>query len=678
MASPERLTRMKVALSDTQSKASSLLWDPSKNGVETSVLADFVRFIEARGAGPFGGFDHAAFLKLQGWAVKEPEKFWDAVWDFSGVIGDKGSKVIEKTKNVPWARFFPDSKISYAENLLHRVHKKPDDPAIIARTQNGPDRVLTWEDLCHEVSIWQQAFEKAGVVEGDRVAVYLPNIPEAIIILLAASNIGAVFASAGMEMGQSDLVNRFKQVKPKILVTTEGYVHGEKTVDRKKVIEHVRAEISSLEKIVVLTEGDHEFTAGIEPQPLEFKRRGFNHPLYILFSSGSTGKPKCFEHSTGGVMLKHISEYLLHCDIRAGDRVFYHATPSWMMWNWLAGSLSTGATILLYDGSPAYPDAYAQWEFTTSNGCTHHGSAAPVILSWEQAKIIPRERYDLSGLRMVMSTGAVLPKQGFEFIHSAVKQNVKIGSISGGTDIVGCFLGGNMFTPTYAGQINGPMLGCDVQVWDEDGKVLGAGEAGELVCANAFPSMPLRFVDDEQGERYAAEYFEYFKDLGPGKHVWRHGDSIERTAQGQFVIIGRSDATLNQNGVRIGTVAIYDQLKPFADKIKDAAAIDFTRPDNKQTITVLFLALPDGSNDVPEDLKAGIKKAVKDNITPYAIPTEIIAVPGTLKTPNGKIAEVVMKKIVSGKSIPNASLYGEELVKNFEKIGEELNKKYGG
>lgn len=666
---------MKIALSDTQSKAAALLWDPAKNGADMSRLADFARFAEARTGQSFGGFDQQAFAKIQAWAIQKPEEFWSAVWDFAGIIGDKGDVVIECTKNVPWARFFSDSKISYAENMLHRVHKKPEDPAIIARTQDGPDRVLTWSDLCHEVSVWQQALEAHGVGEGDKVAVYLPNVPEAVILLLAVSNIGATFASAGMEMGQSDLINRFTQVKPKILVTANGYTHGTKRIDRTKVVEAARSKIASLEHIVILPdEGVNDFTAGFEPLPLEFKRRDFNQPLYILFSSGSTGQPKCFEHSTGGVMLKHLSEYLFHCDIHPGDRVFYHATPSWMMWNWLAGALATGSTILLYDGSPAHPDAYAQWEFTTSNGCTHHGSAAPVILSWEAAKIAPKERYDLSRLRMVMSTGAVLPKQGFEYIHCYVKDNVKIGSISGGTDIVGCFVGGNMFTPTYAGQINGPMLGCDVQVWDEDGKVLAAGEAGELVCTSAFPSMPLRFVDDEDGARYEAEYFEFY----PGKKVWRHGDSIEITEQGQFVIIGRSDATLNQNGVRIGTAAIYDQLKQFASQIKEAAAIDFSRPDNKQTITVLFLAMGDGATEVPEDLKTGIKKAVKDNITPYAIPTEILAVPGILKTPNGKIAEVVMKKIVAGKVIPNPSLYGEDLVQHYEQIGRDLAEKYGG
>lgn len=664
---------MKVALSNTQSNAPALLWDPARQGVENSRLAEFTHFVRERTGQSFGGYDHGAFLKLHDWSVKDPENFWDAVWDFAGVIGDKNGPVLRATDQVPWARFFPEAKISYAENLLGHTDAST-APAVIARTQNGPDRILSWKDLRDQVSLWQQALEHAGVKEGDRVAVYLPNVPESIIILLAASNIGAIFSSAGMEMGQSDLINRFSQVKPKILVTAKGYAHGEKFIDRKNVTEAVKAAIPSLENVIVLPRnGENDFIAPFTPRALTFTRRDFNHPLYILFSSGSTGKPKCFEHSTGGVMLKHLSEYLLHCEIRPGDRVFYHATPSWMMWNWLTGALATGATILLYDGSPAYPDPYAQWEFTAAHKCTHHGTAAPVILSWEQNKLTPRDRYDLSDLRMIMSTGAVLPRQGFEFIHRAVKENIKIGSISGGTDIVGCFVGGNAFTPTYAGQINGPMLGCDVRVWNDDGQEVKPGEAGELVCVNPFPSMPLRFADDPDGRRYSSEYFEFY----PGKHVWRHGDSIEKSLQGQFVIIGRSDATLNQNGVRIGTVAIYDQLKPFSDQIKEAAAIDFTRPDNKQTITVLFLVMQDGSSEVPAELKNSIKRAVKDHITPYAIPTEIMAVPGILKTPNGKIAEVVMKKVVGGKSVPNASLYGEDLVAYYQGIGRALSEKYG-
>ena len=659
-----------------------LLWQP--RAPQNSLLAEFMRFL-----GDTKGLNFTKFEKLHAWSVDHADEFWSALWDFAGVIGDKGKTVIKKIDDVPWARFFPDAKISYAENLLAAVATKPNDPAIIFRVQNQQDIALTWQGLYNEVSRWQQALTSAGLREGDRVAVYLPNVPEAIIILLAASNIGATFASAGMEMGPSDLINRFAQVKPKILITADGYVHGEKEISRLDVVKRVQAEVPGIEKTIVLSLLDENpdlgelknaivdshFLDHIEPKKIEFKRRNFNHPLYILFSSGSTGKPKCFEHSSGGVLLKHFSEFLLQCDIRPGDRVFYHATPSWMMWNWLAGVLSVDSTILLYDGSPAYPDANAQWDFTAANGCTHHGTAAPVILSWLHAGINPSKRHDLSALRMVMSTGAVLPAQGFEYIHKNVKQDVKISSISGGTDIVGCFMGGNALMPTYAGQINGPMMGMDIRVMDEDGNELEDGQAGELVCAAPFPSMPLRFLDDADGARYRDAYFDFY---GADKKLWRHGDTIEKTAEGQYVIVGRSDATLNQNGVRIGTGAIYDQLAPFKDQIKDYAAVDFTRPDNAQAITILFLALINNEKEVPDDLAKAIKLAVKTNVGPYSVPTEIIAVPGVLKTPNGKIAEVVMKKALAGKETPNASLYGADLVRGFETIGRDLTKKYIG
>lgn len=656
------------------------LWRPGDHSPQATRLADFARF-----SGIKGRFDQDHFNAIHRWSVEEPAKFWATAWDFFGIRGEKGKIIIEKTERVPWARFFPDSKISYAENMLARAGEFHEKPAIISRVQDGPDRVISWYELYQYVSVWEQALRGAGVKEHDRVAVYLPNIPESIIILLAASQIGAVFASAGMEMGADDMVNRFGQVKPKILVAADGYIHGAKNIGRLDVVKRAQAEIPSIEKTVFIPFLDFEpdlkdlrgaqhardFLSAFSPQDIHFIRRDFNHPLYILFSSGSTGKPKCFEHSTGGILLKHLTEWQLHCDVRPGERVFYHATPSWMMWNWLASGLASGATLLMYDGSPAFPDIYAQWNFTAAQGCTHHGTAAPVILSWLGASADIGAQFDLSPLRVIMSTGAVLPAQGFDYIHAKVKNDVKISSISGGTDIVGCFLGGNPFTPTYAGQVNGPMLGMDIDVWDDDGNSVPEGQAGEFVCKSPFPSMPLRFVDDD-GSRYSAEYFEHYKQ----PYIWRHGDSIQKTPEGQMVIIGRSDATLNQNGVRIGPVAIYDQLKPFANRIREAAAIDFTRPDNKQTITVLFLVLQDSADVVPEDLAAAIRKAVKDNVTPYAIPTEIIAVPGVLKTPNGKTAEVVMKKIINGKSIPNASLYGEEFVARFEAIGEQLERKY--
>ncbi|MGQ0526798.1 MAG: acetoacetate--CoA ligase [Alphaproteobacteria bacterium] len=655
-----------------------LLWNPSETGARNSRLADFKRAIEKQCGHAFGACDQNGYEELLNWSVEQPEKFWDSVWNFCGITGERGKTVLEKSPAVPWARFFPDSKISYAENILKHAQENPSAPAIIARLQGGEDRVITGKDLCDQASLWQQALIRAGIKESDRVAVYLPNIPETIFILLAASNIGAVFSSAGMEMGAADLINRLSQVKPSILIAADGYIHGRKTISRMDVIVRAEAEIPGLMETVVInftesTTPRMDFLDGLKAAPLTFTRRAFNHPLYILFSSGSTGKPKCFEHSTGGILLKHLCEQQLGSDISENDRVFYHATPSWMMWNWLVSVLASGAAILLYEGNPAHPDSYAQWDFTSRNNCTHHGTAAPVILSWAKSGIAPKDKYDLAPLRMILSTGAVLPAQGFAFIHENIKSSVKISSIAGGTDIVGCFFGGNMFTPTYAGQINGPMLGMDIKILDDDGNEIKPGETGELCCLNPFPSMPLRFLDDEGSERYKAEYFDHY----PDKHIWRHGDSVQKTLEGQYIIIGRSDATLNQNGVRIGTASIYDQLAPFNDQIRDAAAVDFIRPDNQQAITILFLAVVNPDRPLDPELQNNIRNAIKYNVTPYAIPTEIIAVPDILKTPNGKKAEVVMKKLINGKSIPNASLYGENLLKFYENYGQVHKNKYG-
>lgn len=641
-----------------------ILWRAADHGPDTSVLADFMRFAGKAA----GAFDQAAYEALNDWAVKQPDAYWSMLWDFAGILGDKTGPALRRLPDVPWMRFFPDAQISYSENALRRTATHPLDPAIISTIQNGQDRILTWRDLYDQVSLWVQFLEDSGIREGDRVAAYLPNIPETVILLLAAAHLGAVFCSAGMEMGPSDLTSRFGQIEPKLLIAADHYVHGAKTIDRRDVIAHLQTDVPAIEKIIVLPEALKQIEK-LKPQALNFKRRAFNHPLYILFSSGSTGKPKCFEHSTGGVLLKHAGEHQLNSDIRPGDRLFYHATPSWMMWNWLAGALVSGATILMHEGSPAHPDAYAQWDFTARHQCTHHGTAAPVILNWQQAGIDPAQKYDLSSLRMILSTGAVLPPQGFHFIHDHIKRDVKIASISGGTDIVGCFLGGNVLTDTRAGQLNGPMLGLDVKILNESGEALQADEAGELCCINPFPSMPLRFLNDADGARYRAEYFGHY----PGRHIWRHGDSVRKTPDGQFVIIGRSDATLNQNGVRIGPSVIYDQLAAFPE-ITDAAAIDFTRPDNQQTITVLFLVTQSGG--IEEGLQKNIRNAIKNNVTPYAIPTEMIAAPGILKTPNGKKAEVVMKKIMHGKPPADRALYGEALVAFYEGQHFSLQKKY--
>jgi acetoacetyl-CoA synthetase len=675
------------------------LWTPTQDGMDATALAGFVRMVETRHNLSFDRpLGEKTYLALHQWSIDNKDKFWDAVWDFGEVIGEKGDVVLQEIDDVPWVKFFPGAKISYGENALRHAIAHPDDPAIIYRHQGGPDLVLSGQDLYNAVSRWEQALRAAGVKEGDAVGVYLTNVPETDIILLAASNIGATFCSAGMEMGGDDMINRFGKVQPKILVTAGSYVHGAKTIDRSTVVARAQEKISSIEKTIVLPcAGKDEaaqilgesisavdFLAPFTPGKIEFIRRDFNHPLYVLFSSGSTGEPKCFVHGTGGVMLKHICEYKLQSDIRPGDRAFYHATPSWMMWNWAASSMLAGAVNLKYDGDPASPDAYSQLKFTSDHRATHHGTAAPVIVGiWMGSNVDTTTGFnDLSDMRTIMYTGAPLPPKGFEYIEQHIRPGVQVSSISGGTDLVGCFLTGNPFMPVYAGQTAAPVLGMDVQIWDEQGKPVEPGQPGELVCIGAFPSMPVRFLHDEDGARYRKAYFDFYA----GRRAWRHGDTIQKTPQGQVFIVGRSDATLNQNGVRIGTGAIYNQLTAekigddIAALIRGSTVIDFMRPSDQQPITVLFLHLDDWQNGVPENLARAIKKAVRENVGPYSVPTEIIAVPGVLRTKNGKLAEVVSKKVVngagSGQHIPNPSLYGGDLVHHYEEIGRELAAKY--
>ena len=613
------------------------------------------------------------FAPLHNWSINNIADFWNALWDFQGIIGDKGDVTLEDIIQAPYARFFPNGKLSYAENMLHYWQTNPNKSAIIYRHQDGPDRALTGAQLCEQVSLWEQALRNAGINKNDVVGVYLSNVPETDIILLAASNIGAIFCSAGMEMGGDDLINRFGAVKPKILITAESYLHGDKIVSRAETLAKVAAQIPSIQHTIHIpiagSMRDDKPLASLTPQPLKFERHNFNQPLYILFSSGTTGVPKCFVHSSGGVLLKHISEQI-QSDINAGEAIFFHATPSWMMWNWVSSGLAMGATVLKYDGNPLYPDATAQWKFTSENKCAHHGTAAPLIMVWRDKGLNIKDTLDLSALKTIHYSAAVLPPQGFEFLQKNIKSGIKISGVTGGTDLVGYFLCSTPLDPVYAGQLVSPMMGVDIQIWDDNGAAITGTEAGELVSAAPFPSMPLTFHGDDDGARYRYAYFDFYK--GTGKQVWRHGDTIHRTAEGQYVIVGRSDGTLNQNGVRIGSGAIYNQLEAFKDQITDTCAVDFTRPDTKQSITILFVV----TDNLTEDLSKAIRKAVKDNVGPYSLPTEIIAAPGVLRTKNGKLAEVVTKKTLAGNPPPNPDLYDAELVEFYKGIAKELQKKY--
>ncbi len=618
------------------------------------------------------------YAQLHQWSIENKEDFWHGVWDECGIIGDKGDVVIEATNKPPYERYFPNGKINYAENMLSHWKRNPDANAIIHRHQDEEDTIITGQNLCDQVSIWQQALERAGIVKNDIVGVYLPNIPLTDIILIAASNIGAILCTAGMEMGTEDLIGRFGSIKPKILITAETYNHGKRDISRIKTIAEVKNRIKSIKATVLVDattgETDEDFLKNISAKDIQHERHEFNHPLYILFSSGSTGVPKCFVHSTGGVLLKHVSEYRLQCDINAGDVSFYHATPSWMMWNWSASALVVGATLLKHSGDPFYPYAGSQLRFTAQHGCTHHGTAAPVIMGWKAEGLDVTKNMDLTPLRSIMYTGAVLPDQGFDYLQKHIKKGVHVSGVSGGTDVVGCFLSGNPITPVYAGQIAAPCLGVDLQILDKYAKPTEGTEPGELSIIGSFPSMPLYFFGNKKGDRYHAAYYDFY--AWSDKKIWRHGDSIQRTDEGQLLILGRSDGTLNQNGVRIGSVTIYNQLEPFKDQILGATAVDFMRPDTKQAITILFLALANHENGVPHDLAKAIKAAIKENVGPYSVPTEIIAAPDVLKTKNGKLAEVVTKNILAAKPIDNPNLYGENLVEFYQTITSELMQKY--
>ncbi len=674
------------------------LWQPSAFSMDGSPLAGFVKFVQDRHGLDFGVPGEECLRALHQWSVENRAAFWDALWDFAGVDGEKGDVVINKTDIVPWERFFPNGNISYAENMLKYWLAHSDEMAVIYRHQGGEDRIWSGRELCEQVSLWEQALRGVGIGEGDAVGVYLTNVPETVAILLAASNIGAPLVTAGMEMGGDDMTERFGRAHPKILISADSYVYGEKVIGRLDVLARAQGEISSIKQTVLIpsnsgtqamdglknVQSAEAFLGAYNPQPLKFTRRDFNHPLYILFSSGTTGAPKGFIHSTGGVLLKHLSEYQLHADVRPGEKMFYHATPSWMMWNWLVSALASGACVVMHDGAPNVPDAKAQLRFTAKYNVEHHGTAAPVIAGlWmhEGKGITDVSDLDLSAMRQILYTGAVLAPQGFEFIDRHVKKGVQVSGVCGGTDFVGVSISGNPFMPVYAGQVAHPQLGVDLQIWDDAGKRLESGQAGELVIAQPFPSMPLRFIDDPDGALYREAYFDHF--AGTGKRVWRHGDTIQKTDQGQILIIGRSDATLNQNGVRIGPIKIYRQLEAdrigaFASQINAYTAIDFKRPDNDLPITVLFLALEDGEQTVPEDMARAIRSAVKDNVGANSIPTEIIAVPGVLRTKNGKLAEVVTGKVINGKVIKNASLYGEDLVEFYAGQGRKLAEKYKG
>jgi acetoacetyl-CoA synthetase len=617
------------------------LWTPAHP--EKTQLAAFMK---AQGA---PGLDYDSFWR---WSVENPEIFWNAVWDFAGVIGDKGGVALKDGHKMPGAQFFPDAKINYAENLLKR---RDDHPAIIFRDEQGRERTLTFAQLYKDVARWQAQFKAWGVKKGDRVAACMPNMPETIIATLAATSLGAIWSSASPDFGVQGLIDRFGQIEPKIFITVDGYFYNGKTIDCLQKAKDVQPHLKGLEHVVVVpfTNPSPSISLPVptslsttfpEAYDVSFERVAFNHPLFIMFSSGTTGIPKCIVHGHGGTLLQHVKEHRLQTDIRENDTIFYFTTCGWMMWNWLISGLATGATLLLYDGSPFYPDGHVLWEFTSKHKAMLFGTSAKYIDALKINGLKPGQDHDLSALRVVASTGSPLVHESFDYVYDAIKKDVHLASISGGTDIVSCFVLGNPVSPVYRGEIQGAGLGLAVNVFDDDGKPLppGAG-SGELVCTKPFPCMPVMFWNDADGAKYRAAYFERFDN------IWCHGDWIERTKHNGLIIHGRSDATLNPGGVRIGTAEIYRQVEQVPEVAESIAVGQDWDGDVR---IILFVRLKPGAA-LDDILAENIKKQIKNGASPRHVPAKIIQIPDIPRTKSGKITELAVRDVIHGRKIKN-------------------------
>ncbi len=625
------------------------LWTPTAEAVDRAALTAFARAAEARTGRRFP--DYRA---LHAWSVEDRAAFWELLWDFCGVVGNRGARTLVDGDRMPGAAFFPDARLNFAENLLTRTG---DDDAIVFRGEDKVERRLSWNELAALVSRLQQLFRAAGVEPGDRIAAMLPNLPETVAAMLAAASLGAIWSSCSPDFGERGVLDRFGQIEPVLFLAPDGYWYNGKRIEVAEKAAAVAAALPSVRRTLIVDylgeaatvasaiAGAEPLAAALEPyaarQPT-FERFPFSHPLYILFSSGTTGVPKCIVHSAGGTLLQHLKEHRLHAGLTAGDRFFYFTTCGWMMWNWLASGLASGATLLLYDGSPFYPDGNVLFDFAAAERMTFFGTSAKFIDALRKSGLAPRRGHDLSSLRTVSSTGSPLSPEGFAFVYEAIAPSVHLASISGGTDIMGCFVPGIPTQPVFIGEIQGPGLGMAVDVWDNEGRPL-RGDKGELVCTRAFPSMPLGFWNDPAGEKYHSAYFDRFDG------VWCHGDFAEWTPHGGMVIFGRSDATLNPGGVRIGTAEIYNQVEQLPEI---AEAICIGQEWDGDVRVVLFVRLAPGVA-LDTALVDRIKARIRQGASPRHVPAKIVAVADIPRTKSGKITELAVREVVHGRPVKN-------------------------
>ena len=647
------------------------LWKINKEKLNKTNLALYSNFIKKKYKVNSGN----DFNKIWKWSVDNPKIFWKSIWDFTKVKGDLGNTLLKESNIFYKNRFFPDARLNYAKNLLKKNNEKK---SIIFKSENGYKTALSWENLNLNVTQVSNWMKSNGIKKGDRVAAYLPNIPETVIAYISTSALGAVWSSCSPDFGTAGVIDRFSQIDPKVLFVGDKYFYNGKKINILERLPEVLNKVSSINKVVIVpypgTEIEKNKNIKIEThhwnelinlkdkKKIQYVLSNFNDPLAILYSSGTTGKPKCICHGVGGVLLQHNKELQIHSDVRDNDRIFYFTTCGWMMWNWLVGALASGATILLFDGFPMYKKDDLLFEFASEEKATLFGISAKYIDALNNSKVVPKNNHDLSKLRTICSTGSPLSKDGFKYIYNKIKKDVHLSSISGGTDIVSCFVLGNLFQPVYAGEIQNKGLGMDVDIFNEKGLSI-QNTKGELVCKKPFPSMPVKFWNDDGDRKYKSAYFEKYKN------VWHHGDFAKITDNGGFIIFGRSDTTLNPGGVRLGTAEIYGVVEKF-DEIQESIVIG--QSWNNDIRIILFIVLNKGYH-LTDEIKDKIKKAIRTNTSPRHVPSKIISILEIPKTKNGKLVELAVKQSVEGKTIKNLeALANPDSLEQFKNI-KELN-----